>query len=134
MLGGSRGIVLESKQGTFDVAGHGHVARAGIIIPLEGQTAVPGTGPINTYFVRLSECGQEMVGVGAVGVANAKIVHHETEHDVSRVMPPKAVREWERCVPVGLEEGNELVVGDASGLWQTVHATADFDIDVSIVD
>ncbi len=74
------------------------------------------------------------LSIGAVGVANAKVVHNKTEHDVARVMPPKAVREWERCVPVGLEEGNELVVGDASGLWQSVHATADFDVDVSIVE
>ena len=56
------------------LAGRGDIACAGDVIPLEGQTAVMLTGPIEADFVFGSQGGDEVVCIGARGVANSKIV------------------------------------------------------------
>jgi hypothetical protein len=46
------------------------------------------------------EGGNEMVGVGLGGIANAEVVHDEAEDDVAGLMAPKAWSEGNRFVPV----------------------------------
>ena len=74
-----------------------------------------------------------MVSIRAVGITNAKIVDDETENNVTCGVFSKARCQLARFVAVGLEKGDELIVGKASGLWQAVHAASYFDVDVSVV-
>jgi hypothetical protein len=70
-----------------------------------------------------------MVGVGAIREAHAEIVNNKAEDNITRVVPPLPMCQRARCVSVRLEEGDELVVGNAS-CW----AEAIFDVDVSVME
>ena len=75
-----------------------------------------------------------MLSVGASGISNSKIVDDETEDYVSCVVAPEAGSQRAWVVAVWCEELDKLVVCEASGLWQTIHAAEDFDVDESVVD
>ena len=80
---------------------------------------------------------EEMIGIVLRRVANPEIVHHhETEYDVACFVVPETRSEGERLVlAVRSKMFDELVVGKkATGLWQTMHATSDFDVDETVVD
>ena len=84
-----RGYVLEAKQSMFDVSRHGHVARSVNIIPLEGEPEIAQPVPIKADLACCLQSGNEMVGIGAIGVPNAKVVNDKAGNDIltSRVVP-----------------------------------------------
>jgi hypothetical protein len=57
-----------------------------------------------------------MIGVGAIGVPNAEVVHDKTENDITHVVSPQTGGQGTWGVSVGAEELDQLVVGKAAGL------------------
>jgi hypothetical protein len=60
------------------------------------------------------------------GIAYAEIVHHERENDIACEMLPQAWSNGTRDIAMGLEKLAKIVVGEASSLGKSVHATTDF--------
>ncbi len=77
------------------------------------------------------ECGQEMGGIIPVGVMHHKIINNQSEVDVMGVMLPDAGGKGTWVVAMGEQELLELVIGNLSSFWQSIHATPDF---MAIVD
>ena len=125
---------LEAMQCTIDVSGHGYVACARSVVPIESQATIVAAGPVQANFVCGLEGVDEMLGVGASGISNSKIVDDETENYVLCVVAPEAGSQRAWVVAVGREELDKFVVCKASGLWQAIHAAADFDVDEFVVD
>ncbi len=71
-----------------------------------------------------------MVSVVAFCVANSEVVDNETENNIAGVMFPQPRCEGAGCVPVWFHKCNELIVGNATGLWESVHAESNFNVDV----
>ena len=69
-------LVLETGERAFDVSRHGHVAGAGIIIPFERQTTIAAASPVKADFVGEFESGDQVLGIIAIGVANAEVVDY----------------------------------------------------------
>ncbi len=69
-----------------------------------------------------------------VGVLDGKVIHNQGKADVPSGVPPQAwcVVTW--MVAIGQKEFLKVVIGDAAGLREAVHAFANFHIDVTIVD
>ena len=66
MLWSSWWRVIESFEGSWDVAGHGDVNISFVIVPVEGEAAVQGTSPVHHgEFVLGFKCINEMFGVGS---------------------------------------------------------------------
>jgi len=64
------------------------------------------------------ECCEKMVDVGAVCVANYKVINHQGEPDVLRVVHPEPGHEWAGIVTM---QGQELLQLDidklVASLW-----------------
>ena len=68
-----------------------------------------------------------------VSVLDSKIVNDQGEDEVGFVVAPQPGGDRNGSVAFGGEERGELVVGNASGLRESVHAAADFGVDVTFV-
>lgn len=105
------------------------------IVPFQGQSAaIAFSVPVETDLIVFAEGGNEMFGVGSVGVAHAEVVDDEAEDGVAGGMAPEAMSEGARCIAVGGEVGDKLVVGEAACLGKAVHSATDFDVDEAIVE
>jgi hypothetical protein len=74
-----------------------------------------------------------VIGVGLVGVAHAKVVNHEGEHDVASDVSEKT---WSVCtldVAVGAEVPDETGLAELAGLREAIHAFSYFEVDVPII-
>ena len=109
-------LVLETGERAFDISRHGHVARAGVVTPFESQATIAAASPVEADFVGEFESGDQVLGIIAIGVANAEVVDDEAEDDVAGFVLPKPWSEFTGFVSVGSEELDELIVGEASGL------------------
>jgi len=74
MFGTAGSGMLELVKGTCDVAGHGEVDGAFVIVPLESDTAVEGAGPIAGELVLGSNCIEEMVSMLPANILDTEIV------------------------------------------------------------
>ena len=77
---------------------------------------------------------EEVVGISFGGVFDGKVVLNECKGDWPGVMLPQARCDWAWPVAMGSKETLELVIGQAAGLWQSVHTFANLNIDSSLVD
>ncbi len=75
-----------------------------------------------------------MHDIVAVGVADGEVIHDQGKAHIPGVMSPEARSEWTGVVTMGKEQALEVFIGEASNLWEAVHAFPDFHIDVAIVD
>jgi len=126
--------VVEALQCVIDVAGHGQVNGALVIVPVKGKAAVARGMPVLGDLVLFLESIEEVHGIVVGGVAYGKLIHDQGKAHIPGVMLPEAGSEWAGVVPMGKEEALEVFVGDAAGLWEAIHAFSDFHIDMAIVD
>jgi hypothetical protein len=63
----------------FDISGHGHVAGAGSVVPVQGEATVKSTSPVCGGRVKVTDGTEEMLGMGATGILDAKIINNEAE-------------------------------------------------------
>ena len=80
------------------------------------------------------ECGEKVIGVGAIGIFDAEIVNDKTEGDVACVVCPKARCVFAGTVSMWREMSDELVVRENAGLGKSIHAAVDFDEDETLMD
>jgi hypothetical protein len=92
--------VLEALEGTLNVARHRDVASARGVVPVEGETTISRATPIKTDLISGLEGGNEMLGIGLGGIANAEVIHDKAEDYVAGLMAPKAWSEGNRFVAV----------------------------------
>ena len=71
----------------------------------------------------------KMINVVLRSVANAKVVHDESEHDVACLMFEEARSISALIVAMASEVFYESNLRQAAGLWESVHALANFEID-----
>ena len=83
MLSSGAGSVLEFCKGFLDVAGHRIVDSAGFVIPLESEATVQGAGPIGGDDVQLLQGVDQMLGMFAAGILDAKVIDNQGESDWS---------------------------------------------------
>ena len=75
----------------------------------------------------------EMIGVGLVGVAHAKVVNHEREHDVVRDVSEKTRSVGALDLAVSAEAPDETSLAELAGLWEAIHAFSNFKVDVPVI-
>jgi len=86
--------VTKVQKGMFNIARHGQINGMVGIVPLEGEAAVTGGGPIFGDMIMAPEGSEEVVGIVLVGVANDKVIHNQGEADVAGIMLPETRGEW----------------------------------------
>jgi hypothetical protein len=58
------------------------------VVPVQSESAVTGAHPIGAHFVEFLKSGDEMIGITALGVFDAKIVDDKSEENVARRVFP----------------------------------------------
>ncbi len=125
---------MKALECTVNVTGHGQVDGVLVIIPGKGVAAVTGGIPILGDLVVLLESSEEMRGIIAIGVVDGKVIHDQGKLHIPSVMAPEARSEWTGVITMKWEQALEVVISEASGLWEAIHAFPDFHIDMAIVD
>ncbi len=75
----------------------------------------------------------EMIGVGLVGVAHAKVVNHEREHDVARDVSEETRTVGALDVAMSAEVPDETGLAELAGLREAIHAFSYFKVDVPVM-
>ena len=119
---------------SFDVPGHGYIDGAKVVIPLEGETAVQRTGPVDSDRVERLKCVNEVIGGGLGTILYAEVVDDEAESEREGGMGEKPRGVGCRDVSVGGKVTLKAFVRQDSRLRQPVHAFPNFDHDVIVVD
>ena len=134
VVGTCGGRVKKLVDGVGDIAGHGEIDGAGGVVPFEVETAVEGALPVGGGGVFGVESVDEMLGMLGTNVLDAEVVDDKSEGD-----GPSGVAEETRCVSSGgvAVKGEvflEAVVCKDAGLGKAVHAFADLNHDLVVVD
>lgn len=126
--------MLEAVKGSFNVARHGDIAGSINVVPFESETKVFGTSPIDGHAILITECGKEVVSMLFTNSFDTKIVDNKGEKDGASFVSPETGGVTGRFVSILSEVLDKAFVRNLSGLGETVHAFADFNEDMSIVD
>ena len=81
--------MLKLVEGFLDVWGHGDVKNPLVIVPINDETAIEGSSPVDGDSIVLLEQLDEMVRRVFADVLDTKIVDHKGEADVFGGMFPK---------------------------------------------
>ena len=133
MLGSERGWVLEFRECAFDVAGHGDVNVSFFVLPVESEAAVQGAFPVDGQLVIFFDRVDEVLCVCFREIFHAEVVNTEDEGCLFCSVFPEAGGEGHGFVAGGGEFFYELVEGDDAGFLKAVHASADFEVDETVV-
>ena len=110
------------------------VTGTGSVVPVEGEATVLGARQVSGDSVEFAEGLEKMVYVGGVDILDAKVVNGEAERDGLVGMCEEAGGVSNRMIAMGGKVLDKACVGNNPGLWQPVHALADFDHNVAIMD
>ncbi len=80
--------VSEAGKCSFNIAGHGEVDFAFLVVPVKCNAKIPSSFPVFFDFVVLLKCLDEVVDVSFINEFNAEIVHNQCEADGSPVVFP----------------------------------------------
>ena len=73
--------MLEFVKGCLEIFGHGDVAGACSIVPVNGESAEEGTSLVDGYGIQFLEGLDEVVGVFLANVLDPKFINDEEEND-----------------------------------------------------
>ena len=73
--------ILEFVKGCLEKFGYGDVAGACGIVPVNGESAEEGTGPVDGDFIQFLEVLDEVVGVFLVNVLEPKVINNKLDND-----------------------------------------------------
>jgi len=134
MLGASGSGVIETLESLGDVVGHREIHGAINIIPSESDTKIQIAGPISGDLIFGLEGIAKMFGMFATNVFDTKIINDEAKGNRACNMAEQTRGVF--CLNVTMlgKVGNKLVVGNSASLGEAIHAAADFNVDVIIVD
>ena len=130
--------VLEVEQSLGDISRHGDITCMDSVVPVEGEAAVLGARQVSGDSVEFAEGLEKMVDVASVDILDAKVVNDEAERDGSVGICEESGSVSNRMIAMGGKVLDKVLdkacVGNDAGLWQPIHALADFDHNVSIMD
>ena len=118
--------MLELGEGSIDVAGHGDVDIAGVVVPVQGESAVEQTGPVGSDLIVFVQGGDEMEGVCFGEVFYPKVIYSERKCCLLSGVAPEAGGEGCWFVAVWCEFCDELFKGKNAGFFEPVYAATDF--------
>ena len=124
---------MEALESFVDVAWHGQIAGAFLVVPLHGDTAEEFGIPVNGDGVMFAASGDEVIGIVFANVAGEEIVNDEAEPNLACRVPKEARRELAFVVLFVADAMDKGAIGDLASLLETVHTTADFAVDVSVL-
>ena len=117
--------MLEFVQGCLEIFWHGCVAGVCGIVPVNGESAEKGTGPVYGDGVEFLEGLDEVVGVLLAGVLDSKFINDEGENDgLGGLLPERSCSENRGETKMG-EVSFQLVVGDVAGFFEAGRAFSD---------
>ncbi len=119
-----------------DVSWHGKAAQAfGVnwaVVPFERHVGVAGAVNFLRDFVLPFESLAKMIQVGITNVLDGKVVDNKCKHDgVPFVAPEPGSGGCFVVLKIGEADSEEFIGKDAC-LWETVHATAHFEVDPGV--
>ena len=124
--------MLEFVKEFLEIFGNGDVAGSCGIVPVNGESAEEGTGPVNGDGIQYLEGLDEVVSVFLAYVIDPKVVDNEEEnYGLGGVLPERrgsGNRSKSKVVKVSFEP----VVGDAAGLFEAGHAFSDLEVDPAV--
>jgi hypothetical protein len=139
---GSIGTTLRLWQGGMlvflqlidDVAWHGNVEGACVVIPFEVYAPVEVAIPILGELIFVFDAHDKVVGIFLTRIFHAEIVDNKCEGDGVCHVLPEAGRLLAFKISVGGKAFLEEIVGQDAGLGKSPHGTLDFQINVSVED
>ena len=105
-----------------------------VVIPRECEATVFGSGPIGFEYVFLGEYAHQVIGVGLVGILDAKVINHKGKFDGTGGVLPKTGGDGAWSIAMGLQELGESFVGDDACLWKTVNSFFDAYVHIPVFD
>ena len=93
VLWSGRHAMAESEKSLGNVFGHRNVNMTGGVIPVNFETEVAGTGPINCQCVFCGKGRKKVIGISLGEIFNTKVINSKGEGCVAQKVSPKA-----RCV------------------------------------
>ena len=104
------------------------------VVPLEGDATVEDAFPIGGDVVLVGEDFLEVFSMFAANILDTEVVNYEAESNGTSFVDKEAGSVFGLDVSMLGEVWDELVIGKASGLWEAIHALANFHIDKVVVD
>ena len=117
--------MLEFVKGCLEIFGNGDVAGVCGIVPVNGESAEEGTGPVDGDFIEVLEGLDEVVGVLFANVLDTKVVNNEGESDGLGGVLPERRSSGNRGKSKVVEVIFEPVIGNAASLFESGHAFLD---------
>ena len=117
--------MLEFVKGCLEIFGHGDVAGACGIVPVNGESTEEVTGTVNGDGIQFLEGLDEVVGVFLADVLDPKVINDEVENDgLGGVIPGRRGYGNRGESKVG-KVRFEPVVGNAACLFEAGHDFSD---------
>jgi hypothetical protein len=129
-----RGGMLVFLQLFDDVARHGNVKGACVVIPFEVYAAVEVAVPILGESIFLFDAHDKVVDIFLMRIFHGKIVNNKCERDGAFCVLPEAGNLLAFEIFVRGKVFLEELVGQDAGLGKSPHGTLHFQINVSIED
>ena len=112
----------------MDVCGNGDGTNLLVVVPINGETSIEVSSPVDGDSIELLERLDEMVRHIFAGVLHTKIVDHKGEIDVFGGMLPKGRGSSDGGVAKLGKVDLEPIVRNAAGLFQARHAFVDLQV------
>jgi hypothetical protein len=125
--------MVEFFEGASDIAWHGDINIAFVVVPVEGEAAVQFSVPVDGQVVVRFDGFDEMHGVGFGEIFHAEIVDAKSERGALCAMVPETWGERHGFVSSWFQFLDELVDSENAGFLEAVHAATDFEVDVAVI-
>ena len=116
----------------MDECGHGDFTNTLVVVPINGETAIEGSIPVDGDGIEIIESLDEMVRFVFADLLDTEIVDHKGEADVFGGMLPKGRGSSDGVVAKLGKVYLEPIFRDASGLFQAWYAFADLQVYPSV--
>ena len=124
--------ILEFVKGCLEIFGHGNVAGACSIVPVNDESTEEGTVPVYGYSINFFEGLDEVVSVFLTDVLDPKVVNDEQKNDgLGGVLPKRRSSGIRGESSVG-KVIFKPVVGNAAVLFEAEHSFPDIEVDAAV--
>ena len=124
--------VLKLEQGFGDIAFHGEFYGSFGVVPVKVNSDVSVAFPVRFHGVVVTDGFFKVKSISFVDILYAKVIDDKGEGDGSGLVNEESggVFGWE--VSCFSKDFFKFFVGEHSGLFETVHGTSNFHVDISI--
>ncbi len=127
-----RRCVAKPDAGFLDVSWHGEVYLPQFVIPIQCESKISCSVPIQVDFIILVEHAGEVFYVGFVDVFYSKIIDDQCETDWTPFVAPVSQCYFTLAVSCLVELFGEEFLRDDTGLREAVHSSSYFTENVAI--